>query len=194
MLAEANSETVRPETLRLPPEIVRPVPSGSVIAELPPMIKLVILVVVARIVSETRLVIVEEAALTRIPAAVLVGARTLVAMACQAPLTPAGAPVLAMVIEPAPLVISMPEPAVKVAKTGSAPVEPMTSWPLLAWPKAVRAPVPEPSKTPPSVKLVAPVPPEATLRALFKVKVSMLELVALREPVILKLLSMVDEP
>ncbi len=40
-------------------------------------------------------------------------------------------PLAAMVIEPAPGVIVIPVPAVSEAITGVAPVEPMTSWPLV---------------------------------------------------------------
>ena len=113
----------------------------------------------------TRLVMVEEAALTNMPAAVDVGVKILPVKVSQAPLIPCRvvASVLRVIV-PAPLVTVMPAPPVKAAKTGSALVEPMMSWPLVAWPRTVTAPVPEPKMTPPSVRLVAPVPPELTSR------------------------------
>ena len=63
---------------------------------------------------------------------------------------------------PVPLVTVMPSPAVTVDKTGSVVPSPMGICPLAAAPKAVIALVPLPSKRPPSVRVVAPVPPFAT--------------------------------
>src|SRR3989338_6638462 len=103
---------------------------------------------------------------TKMPAEVFVGARVLVKRLAHAPFTPPPA----MVMVPAPLVIVMPEPAVKVASTVSAPVEPMTNWPLMAWPRTVIAPLPQPRSPPPSVKEAAPVPPEPTANAVPSVR------------------------
>ena len=50
----------------------------------------------------------------------------------------------AMVIEPAPFVTVMPEPCVRAAATGAAPVLPMRSWPLVGAVVVVsKPPVPE---------------------------------------------------
>ena len=54
------------------------------------------------------------------PAAVLVGAKVLVNIFCQAPGDPAAAsPVAAMVIVPAPFVIEILEPSVSAATVGA---------------------------------------------------------------------------
>ncbi len=75
---------------------------------------------------------------------------------------PSPNPVVAIVIEPAPLVIAMPVPAVRVARVGPPVPSPMRSCPFESTELAVMAPVPEPKSTPPSVRVVAPVPPFAT--------------------------------
>jgi hypothetical protein len=54
-------------------------------------------------------------------------------------------PVVAIVMLPAPFVTDMPVPAVMVAKTGSAPVDPIGNWPLVATPKEFIEPVELPS-------------------------------------------------
>ena len=53
-----------------------------------------------------------------------------------------------------------------VARTGSAPVEPIGNCPLVAAPRAVIAAVPEPKRILWSVNVAAPVPPFATIRGL----------------------------
>jgi len=68
----------------------------------------------------------------------------------------------AMVSVPAPAVVVMPSPSVMVAKTGSAPVEPTRTWPFVPTVKAVIAEVPDPTRTPWSVNVLAPVPPWST--------------------------------
>ena len=70
----------------------------------------------------------------------------------------------AIVIDPEALVIVTPSPAVRVAKEGSEPVEPISSCPSVGCAVAVIAAVPEPRRIPPSVRVVAPVPPLPTLR------------------------------
>ena len=79
-------------------------------------------------------------------------------------------PVAAISIPPAVFVIVTPVPWVRVAREGSAPVLPITNWPLVATPNAVTAPVPLPNSTPWSVKVDAPVPPFATVNAVSKLK------------------------
>jgi len=78
---------------------------------------------------------------------------------CQAPLLPDW--VLVMVMLPAPLLMEIPVPAVKVAATGAAPVEPIRSWPLVKADE-VMGEVPPPIRMPLAVKDVAPVPPVTT--------------------------------
>jgi hypothetical protein len=60
----------------------------------------------------------------------------------------ATAPVEAIEIEPAPLVMLIFVPAVRVASTGSAPVEPIGNCPLVALANCVMAAVPAPTNRP----------------------------------------------
>ena len=70
----------------------------------------------------------------------------------------------AIVMLPAPLVMSIPSPALNVATVGSPLLSPIKSSPLPSTADAVIAPVPDPNKIPPSVSVVAPVPPFPTGR------------------------------
>src|SRR4030067_2082364 len=79
------------------------------------------------------------------PAVVEVGVRVSDQRDCQAPFVPKAAPV--MVMEPAPLVMARPPEPVRVEATGAAPVEPISSWPLV---KAV--PV-RPEVVPPPIRM-----------------------------------------
>src|SRR3989344_6833074 len=78
-------------TLSAPEVMTSPAPVISVIAASPPTCRESTTVVVALSVFTRRVVIVDEAAFTRMPAAVLVGASTLVETNCQAPFCPATA-------------------------------------------------------------------------------------------------------
>ncbi len=80
-----------PKAVNSPPTIDKPGPVMSVMATSEPISKLVMLVVVARMVSETRLVMVDEAVLITMLAAVLVGLNTLISNSSQAPLVPVSA-------------------------------------------------------------------------------------------------------
>src|SRR3989344_522535 len=83
---------------------------------------------------------------------------------CQAPEAPSKAkPVAAMVIEPAPSVMEILAPSVKVVATGAAPAEPIKSWPEVKV-VAVIGEVPPPMIMPLAAKEVAPVPPLTTER------------------------------
>ena len=89
---------------------------------------------------------------------------------CQAPEAPSKAkPVAAMVIEPAPSVMEILAPSVKVVATGAAPVEPIKSWPEVKV-VAVIGEVPPPMIMPLAAKVVAPVPPLTTDRVEEEVK------------------------
>ena len=83
---------------------------------------------------------------------------------------PAPNPSAAIVILPLPSVMAMPEPPVSVALTGSPDVLPITTCPAVNLAKGVTAPVPLPNKTPPSVNVEAPVPPDPTGKAVPKDK------------------------
>ena len=63
---------------------------------------------------------------------------------------------------PAPAVQVRLESQLRVANTGSAALEPTKSCPFVPTDSGVIAPVPEPIKTPWSVRVEAPVPPSAT--------------------------------
>src|SRR3989344_2417649 len=78
-------------TLSAPEVMTSPAPVISVIAASPPTCRESTTVVVALRVLTLSVVMVEEAALTKIPVAVLVGWSTFVATACQAPAEPAAA-------------------------------------------------------------------------------------------------------
>ncbi len=67
---------------------------------------------------------------------------------------------LAMVMDPAPLVMVIPVPWVRVAKAGAPEPSPMSSCPLVRTPVSER--VAPPRRMPPAVKEVAPVPPLPT--------------------------------
>src|SRR3989344_605608 len=87
-----QGERLTPEavsTLSAPEVMTSPAPVISVIAASPPTCRESTTVVVALSVFTRRVVIVDEAAFTRMPAAVFVGASTLVETNCQAPFTPA---------------------------------------------------------------------------------------------------------
>ncbi|KKS68978.1 MAG: hypothetical protein UV39_C0025G0007 [Candidatus Azambacteria bacterium GW2011_GWA2_42_62] len=72
---------------------------------------------------------------------------------------------------PAPVAQVRPLAQLRVANTGSAPVEPTRSCPLVPTVKAVMASVPEPTRTPWSRRVEAPVPPSDTVRSVMPVMV-----------------------
>ena len=86
---DPHGERLMPEavsTVRAPEAMISPLPVISVIALSPETFRESVTVVEALRAFETlKVAMLEEALFTRIPAAVLVGARTLVATICQAP-------------------------------------------------------------------------------------------------------------
>ncbi len=78
---------------------------------------------------------------------------------------------------PAPVVQVSPLAQLSAANTGSAPVEPTKSCPLVPAARGVMASVPEPTNTPWSRRVLAPVPPFATVSALVRLSVPIVPVV-----------------